>query len=480
VRAEERGSQERKQLLPTTELPSPKGVHPQRSAVLLLACVFLITTPAQVASAQRRVDPTLAALCEASFQRQQGTKPLPPGSVTTKSVLTMLKTEREKANQWVPGEPLPFFEADLVTGVQTVLCINETRHFEGSYTDGAAGYRLDWDVRLVRKQDGVVLSAAVFTGGLAPPFKTGGGPAWGGEPERKLLGWIAEGLSPRTIFAHDDWVWAVAFSPDGKTLASGSSDGTIKVWDLARGMEVQTLRGHTEHVAGVAFAPDGKKLASASWDKTVKIWDVASGKDLLTLTGHTDGVSSVAFAPGGAVVASGSFDNTIKCWNVSTGTLIRTLAGHTHAVIYIAFAANGTTLVSGDYETVRFWDFETGRQLRTLNGRLLAVSADGKLLAAGNGRLLELYDVSTGTKVAVLRGHTGDVVAAAFSPDRKMLASGGDDTVKVWALVRRVVIEGLRGHRPHPELVAFSPDGTTLASGGWEGVVKLWDVATGR
>jgi len=107
-------------LLPTTELPSPRGVDPQRSAVLLLACVFLFTTPAQVDSQQRAVDPKATALCEASFDRQQGLKPLPPGSVTTKSVLTMLKTKRERSNQWAPGQPLPFFEADLVTGVQTV------------------------------------------------------------------------------------------------------------------------------------------------------------------------------------------------------------------------------------------------------------------------------------------------------------------------------------------------------------------------
>ena len=118
---------------------------------------------------------------------------------------------------------------------------------------------------------------------------------------------------------HADGVKSVTFSPDGKTLASGSSDQTIKIWDLASGRELRTLVGPSSNVTSVAFSPDGKILASGSWDQTIKLWDPISGQELPTLSGHSHAVAAVAFNVDGSIVASGSWDHTIKLWDVSSG-----------------------------------------------------------------------------------------------------------------------------------------------------------------
>ena len=159
------------------------------------------------------------------------------------------------------------------------------------------------------------------------------------------------------LTGHTGRVRSVVFSPDGRTLASGSRDGTIRQWDVSTGRHLRTLRGHTDWVNSVVFSPDGRTLASGSSDGTVRQWDVSTGRHLRTLRGHTDWVSSVVFSPDGRTLASGSSDGTVRQWDVSTGRHLRTLRGHTDWVSSVVFSPDGRTLASGSSDgTVLLWD----------------------------------------------------------------------------------------------------------------------------
>jgi WD40 repeat protein len=171
------------------------------------------------------------------------------------------------------------------------------------------------------------------------------------------------------LYGHSNHVYALAFSPDGKTLASGSDDHTIRLWNLQSAQEIKQLTGHSHFVTAVAFSPDGQRLASSSWDKTVRLWDVQSGEEIKHLVGHSNHVTTVAFSPDGQMLASGSRDKTVRFWDIALAQEIKQLAGHAQVVSAVAFSIDGKTLASSSTDsTVRLWDLKTGELQQVMIG----------------------------------------------------------------------------------------------------------------
>ena len=285
--------------------------------------------------------------------------------------------------------------------------------------------------------------------------------------------WLYDAKTGRELALIDTqsiWGNPIAFSPDGAKLAV--VDGReMKLWNVSTQTSTTAFEGDAG-LGAVAFSPDGTKLASGSVDKAVKLWDVSTGKNINTLTGHTEFTRSVAFSPDGKKLASGSIDKTVKLWDISTGKNINTLTGHKDRVESIAFSPDGTKLASGAAdETVKLWDVSTGENINTFGGTG-STSAAVQMLQIFSGRAPS----STQRK--------SPVTSVAFSPDGTTLASGElGGMVKLWNVSTGKNINTFHGPGGlSTTSVAFSPDGTQLASAisGGYGTVEIRKVTTGK
>jgi WD40 repeat protein len=297
----------------------------------------------------------------------------------------------------------------------------------------------------------------------------------------------------RRFERHDGTVRAVAYSPNGRYILSGSGwpdgDKTLRLWELATGKEVRRFEGHTTNVNGVAFSPDGRRALSGSDDNTVRLWDVSTGKEIRRFTGHTSSIhGAVAFSPDGRRALSGSADKTIRLWNVETGEEIRKFEGHENWINGVAFSPDGRRIVSGSTDnTIRLWDVETGKELKRFEEHQaggvagVAYSLDGRfILSGGATKGVRLWDVETGKEVRSFEGHTMQVPSVAFSPDGKRALSGSlDKTVRLWDVETGKELHRFDGHRDFVWSVAFSPDGRYAVSGSG-GVFRDGQVIAGR
>jgi WD40 repeat protein/predicted Ser/Thr protein kinase len=259
---------------------------------------------------------------------------------------------------------------------------------------------------------------------------------------------VNTGQEVRSLRAHAWYVTSLAFSPDGQWLASGSEENEqhaiINLWDPVSGRAVRTFTaraGWIEDVS-VAFSPDGRRLASASrYDSTINLWDAASGRAVRSFTGQS-GNRSLAFSPDGRWLAVGRDDDKLELWDVASGQEVRTLAGHTGSVFSVAFSPDGRTLASGSVDgTIRLWDPSSGREVRTLSGHTnlvltVAFSPDGRWLASGSrDNTIKIWNAASGQELRTLTSHSNDINEVAFSPDGRWLASGSEDkTIKLWKL----------------------------------------------
>jgi WD40 repeat protein len=299
---------------------------------------------------------------------------------------------------------------------------------------------------------------------------------------------VSDGKQLFTRREHANWIVSLAFHPDGRTLASSSTDCTIKLWDTATGQCLQTLQEHENEVWSVAFSPDGNTLASGSDDCTIKLWLTETGECLETLGRNTNHVLAVAFSPDGKTLASGGADNNIGLWDLNTRQRFKIFSGHSHPIRAIAFSPDGEFLASSseDY-TVRLWEVSTGQCLKTFQGHTnqvfaVAFHSQGNLLVSGShDRTVKLWNVSTGQCLKTFQGHSSWIFSVAFHPQDNLLMSGSyDQTVKLWNVSTGQCLKTFQGHTNQLFAIAFSPDGQTLISGGQDRIVRLWNVSTGQ
>lgn len=281
---------------------------------------------------------------------------------------------------------------------------------------------------------------------------------------------------------HSDCVNAVAWSPDGRRIASGSSDKQVEVWDTSNGGQIFIYRGHSAAVNAVAWSPDGQDIASGGGERSVSVWMADNGILLFSYSGHSDTVAGVAWSPDGQYIASASADKTIHVWvPTDRGRRLATYSFHTDAVYGVAWSPDGRYIASvGADKTLQVWD-TTGRQLFVCQGHTATVHAvawspDGQRVTSGGAdSLIQIWDGTSGTHLLTCRGQSNWICALAWSPDGRYIASGSrDNTARIWDAATGELVYTYRGHAAAVSAVAWSSDGTRIASGGMDNTVHIW------
>ena len=348
----------------------------------------------------------------------------------------------------VSGQITGIFKACTYWGVSSVVVTPDgCRVISGGQGKWGEGELKVWDfltheeIPIIKDQLNSASSIAVTSNGRF--VITGGDGGW---EKGEIKKWGLETGKSATVKGVPSKVWTVVVTPDDRYVISGSSDHTLRVWNLNTGVEIATLRGHTGAIYSVAVSPDGRSIISGSEDKTIKVWDLTTGRETKTLRGHCGRVLSVAVTPDGRYVVSGSDDRTIKVWDLCADLRVAYENGHTDKINTVAMTQDGLLVVSGSEDsTIKVWDLMTGQ----LN--------------------------------ITLRGHSGPVRAIDITPDNRFAISGSEDhTLKVWSFARYQEVATLEGHIGSVEAVAVSPNGKTVVSGSRDNFIKIWDNVEGH
>lgn len=311
-----------------------------------------------------------------------------------------------------------------------------------------------------------------------------------GSKDNTVKLWDVESGKPIWTFqGHKDEVWSINFSPDGNYIASGSADKTIKIWKIKEKKEIATFYGHNSGVSSIAYSTDGKYIVSGSGNGVIILWEAKNGKQSWRVTGHTDSVTSVSFSHDGRFIVSGSVDKSIKLWDSNSGRLLKTFLGHKNYITSVGFTIDDRFIVSGSYDkTVKLWDFFSGKDIWTFEGHTdvvtsISVAKDGRhLLSGSRDKTLKLWDLTTGKYKSTFTGHFFWINSVCFSPDGKYAISGSaDNTLRLWSVINGKEIRTFKGYSGWVETVSCSPDNKYIASSGFlDNTIKLFDINKGE
>ncbi|KAG8850919.1 hypothetical protein FRB96_009552 [Tulasnella sp. 330] len=404
-----------------------------------------------------------------------------------------LESFEQPSPKATPLSPEPSAPTEPHTPITTLLLLQELKCFVHEFM-----------VPISTSSSHIYISALLFTPAHSPLFHIYGHMLEGRLSVRRgrLQRWSTpddhgvriEADEDPPVLSHANDVGCVAWSPNGKTIVSGSHDHTVRRWDASTGKPIgEALKGHTGPVWDVAWSPDGKTFVSASWDHTLRLWDASAGQLVgEPFKGHTKAVHSVAWSPDGNKIVSGSEDGTVQLWTASTQAPIETLWKKQHkAVLSVAWSPNGYSIALGCSDgVVRLFAASSAELIGEMTTDQddsvwhVAWSHDSQMIvSACQDETIHIWDVLSNERIGkVLRGHANPVKCVAWSPNGKTIVSGSwGDSLLLWDVSTQAPIgEPLHGHTSSVYSVAWSPDGKTIVSGSRDRSLRFWDASTGE
>jgi eukaryotic-like serine/threonine-protein kinase len=339
---------------------------------------------------------------------------------------------------------------------------------------------------LKRKYQGGYATLDGHTGSVTSVcFSPDGSQIASGSGDGSLRIWCAKtGQCLLKFKATEYCLFSICFSPDGSQIASGSDD-IIHILDAKTGLSLLELKGHKRPVYRLVYSPNGSRVISMSQDGTLRLWDAKSGKSLLVLNGYN---ALGGFTPDGTQFVAGAKDATLHLCDAKTGQSLRVLYGHTNELISVCFSPDGRRIASGSGDgTLRIWETITGRSLMELKGHTgfvsdVCFSPDGMQITSGSeDATIRIWDATTGQSLMELKGHTNRVNSVCFSPNGCCIASGSEDkTIRFWDTKTGKSQLELKGYTGEVKSICFSPDGSRIVSGSEDNTIRLWNSKTGQ